>query len=278
MKPSAFLSTLLSLLLLAGTSCLTISGLFGCSKKIVHRPKSTHTRTVSKPQHPTNPTSGQQPAQEVWQKNRQLVPKPSKKRPKSYTVMGQTYTPLHHADNYSETGIASWYGKKFHGRLTASGEVYNMYGRTAAHRILPMHTWIVVTNLDNNKTIRVRVNDRGPFVKNRILDLSYQAAKDLGVVGPGTAHVRIEAENTSREAVTGPFYIQVGSFTVQENASKLCQTLCKQGYTKSRLNAIALHGQPYWQVHAGTFATMPQAKQAMEELSVRFPSCFILAD
>jgi rare lipoprotein A (peptidoglycan hydrolase) len=89
-------------------------------------------------------------------------------------------------------GTASYYGAEFHGRRTANGEIYNMYAMTAAHRTLPFNTWILVTNLDNGKQVTVRLNDRGPFVKGRIIDLSYGAAQKIGVIGPGTARVRLE--------------------------------------------------------------------------------------
>jgi rare lipoprotein A len=210
------------------------------------------------------------------------VPAPSRPQPqktqKTYTVLGQTYTPVHSAANYTETGIASWYGEKFHGRLTASGEVYNMYQQTAAHRILPMQTRLKVTNLDNGRTTQVRVNDRGPFVKNRILDLSYQAAKDLGVVGPGTARVRIEAEGTPAEGFAGPFYIQVGSFTIKDNALNLRDKMREQGYTQSRIHPITLDEKTFWQVHAGIFTTMTDAQEELRRLSAQTPSSFILAD
>ncbi len=240
-------STLLQLIVLL--LIMSLVAIWGCGKKSVHRPSDSQTTA-----------------------SQSRTPSPS------YTVMGQTYTPIKTAANYKETGIASWYGKKFHGRLTASGEVYNMYQRTAAHRILPMQTWLVVTNLDNNKTTRVRVNDRGPFVKNRILDLSYQAAKELGMIGPGTARVRIEAANTSPAGAPGPFYIQVGSFTQKDNARHLCRTLRHQGYAASRIHPITLDGTTYWRVHAGVFTSLGQARQAMTTLSRRFPACFMLAD
>ncbi|GAU08723.1 septal ring lytic transglycosylase RlpA family protein [Desulfoplanes formicivorans] len=209
---------------------------------------------------------------------RTSTPPKHKATQKTYTVMGQTYTPLPSATNYTETGIASWYGSKFHGRLTASGEVYDMHQRTAAHRVLPMQTWLTVTNLDNGKTTRVRVNDRGPFVKNRILDLSFQAAKDLGIVGPGTARVRIQAEGTRTTWLTGPFYVQVGSFTIKDNALKVCSKMQQQGYAQSRIHPINLNGQTFWQVHAGSFATMADAQSALKRLAVQSPSSFILAD
>ena len=115
--------------------------------------------------------------------------------PKSYEVFGKKYYTKETHIGYSEKGIASWYGKKFHGRLTSSREVYNMYKLTAAHKSLPIPCYAKVTNLSNNKSIIVRINDRGPFKKGRIIDLSYAAAKKLDIVLKGTAKVHVEAIN-----------------------------------------------------------------------------------
>lgn len=113
--------------------------------------------------------------------------------PKSYKVMGETYKVKDTSKGYSEVGIASWYGKDFHGKRTSSGTPYNMHNYSAAHKTLPIPTYVKVTNLENGKSINVRVDDRGPFSKGRIIDLSYQAAKDLGVIAKGTAKVKVEA-------------------------------------------------------------------------------------
>ncbi len=110
-----------------------------------------------------------------------------------YTVKGKTYSPMHEASGYRERGIASWYGRKFHGRLTSSGEPYNMYAMTAAHRTLPLPSYVRVRNLNNGRFIVVRVNDRGPFMRNRLIDLSYAAAAKLGILGTGTGVVEVEA-------------------------------------------------------------------------------------
>jgi rare lipoprotein A len=110
-----------------------------------------------------------------------------------YTALGKTYTPLEATGNYKEMGIASWYGKKFHGLRTSIGEVYNMYGMTAAHPILPIPSYARVTNLATKKSVIVRVNDRGPFLHDRIVDLSYTAAFKLGVIAKGSAEVLVES-------------------------------------------------------------------------------------
>jgi rare lipoprotein A len=120
-----------------------------------------------------------------------------------------------------ETGVASWYGGEFQGRPTASGEVFETNDMTAAHRTLPFGTNVMVTNLRNDRSVVVRINDRGPFVRGRIIDLSYAAARVLGIVGAGTAPVRLEILGGSETPPAGPasgVWIQVGAFTVQENA------------------------------------------------------------
>lgn len=109
-----------------------------------------------------------------------------------YTVLGKTYFPLTNSNTYVATGTASWYGTKFHGQNTANGEVYDLYGMSAAHKTLPLPSYVKVTNLDNNRSVILRVNDRGPFYSDRIIDLSYAAAKKLGYAEIGTARVRVE--------------------------------------------------------------------------------------
>jgi len=109
-----------------------------------------------------------------------------------YTVLGKTYFPLSDSKRYVASGTASWYGTKFHGQNTANGEVYDLYGMSAAHKTLPLPSYVRVTNLDNNKSVILRVNDRGPFYSDRIIDLSYAAAKKLGYAEIGTARVKVE--------------------------------------------------------------------------------------
>ncbi|MFT5211301.1 MAG: rare lipoprotein A [Flavobacterium sp.] len=138
-----------------------------------------------------------------------------------YVVFGKTYTVLPDSLGYREIGIASWYGKKFHGRLTSNGEVYDMYQISAAHKSLPLPTEVKVTNLDNGKSIIVRVNDRGPFHDDRVIDLSYQTALALGFVDRGTAPVVVEAvdelnfpERAQKDAnALDAYYLQVGAYT-----------------------------------------------------------------
>lgn len=160
---------------------------------------------------------------------------PATQRP--YVINGKTYYPLPSAEGYQENGIASWYGSQFHGRKTANGEVYNMDADTAAHRTLPMNTYLLVRNQENGREITVRVNDRGPFVKNRIIDLSRRSAKQLGMMQQGTARVRITALGEAQsfqqasgtvnrflphqDFSTGDFFVQIGAFTDKNNADRL---------------------------------------------------------
>jgi rare lipoprotein A len=133
----------------------------------------------------------------------------------------------------AEVGLASWYGPEFHGRSTSSGEVFDMNDMTAAHRSLPFGAYVMVTNLDNDRTAVVRINDRGPFVKGRVIDLSYAAARVLGVYGPGTARVKLEVLKGTAAPASAPgqeksWYVQVGAFSVQENAFNLKAELEKR--------------------------------------------------
>lgn len=146
----------------------------------------------------------------------------------SYVVLGKRYYVLDHAHGFSERGIASWYGEKFHGRKTASGEIYDMYAMTAAHKSLPLPTYIRVTNLGNDKSVIVKVNDRGPFIEGRIVDLSYAAAEELGIIVAGTAEVEISAVATPSEnnpVINVPLFIQAGSFRNEVNARNMMRLL-----------------------------------------------------
>lgn len=135
----------------------------------------------------------------------------------------KTYPP-----GFVQTGIASWYGPEFHGQPTSSREIFNMYDLTAAHNSLPLGTYVMVTNLENGKAVVVRINDRGPFVKGRVIDLSYAAARALDMVGPGTAEVRIEVLPHLSPPLAEPrFCVQVGSFLLRENAEKLRARLAR---------------------------------------------------
>lgn len=144
-----------------------------------------------------------------------------------YTVMGKTYYPMTTDTPYKKEGIASWYGKQFHGNKTAIGEIYDMHAFSAAHKTMPLPSYAKVTNLTNGKSIIVRVNDRGPFLHNREIDLSYAAATALGYAQQGTARVRVERLTFDRirnnnlptsMATSHQWYVQAGAFDNKENA------------------------------------------------------------
>lgn len=145
---------------------------------------------------------------------------------RSYVALGTTYIPDISISTYKKDGVASWYGKRFHGRKTASGEIYDMYAMTAAHPTLPIPSYVRVTSLANGKSVVVRVNDRGPFSKNRLIDLSYVAAHKLNYVGAGSTLVRVETIDPSQYDVAGAFlssgtYLQLGAFRAEDKAQKL---------------------------------------------------------
>jgi peptidoglycan lytic transglycosylase len=156
--------------------------------------------------------------------------------------------------NGVEIGTASWYGPDFHGRPTSSREIYNMNDMTAAHPTLPFGTYVLVTNLDNQRTAVVRVNDRGPFVGGRIIDLSYAAARVLDMVGPGTARVRLEVLKAYPAAGPEPaavrWSVQVGAFAVQENAYAMKRKL-EPRYPQVFIRTFQTPGRTYYRVRVG---------------------------
>lgn len=200
-------------------------------------------------------------------------------RAKPYTVMGQTYHPLLSGNGFIEEGIASWYGKDFHGKKTANGERYNMYGMTAAHRILPFGTKVRVTNLQNGKKVVVRVNDRGPFVANRIIDLTQSAASQLGMIGTGTARVRVESidvvPSIKNGDMKGSFYVQVGAFSVRANADKLLKSIQAKGMKARAYYSDYVH---FWRVQIGPFSSLKEVERQSDNLQITYPGNYILAD
>ncbi|MGD9385224.1 MAG: septal ring lytic transglycosylase RlpA family protein [Thioalkalispiraceae bacterium] len=200
--------------------------------------------------------------------------------PSSYSVFGRTYYVMRDSHNYVERGIASWYGTKFHGNKTSNGETYDMYKMTAAHKSLPIPTYVQVTNLKNGRKVIVRVNDRGPFHHNRIIDLSYVAAKKLGIIGTGTGLVEVRSINprTWRREEAHPvrtaikpdsydtLYIQAGAFASQHNASRLQRQL--NALFPDHPVQLAQNSQDQlFRVRIGPLATVAEADRVAQTIS-----------
>ncbi len=173
----------------------------------------------------------------------------------------------------SETGFASWYGPDFHGRRTTSGEVYDMYKLTAAHRELPLGTRVMVTNLNNGRAVELRVNDRGPFVADRILDVSYEAGRVLGMIGPGVIPVRVvvtrlaPADAGESAGLVMRYTVQVGSFTLEENARALERRLAD--VPEVEIVPRVVGGETYYRVRVGNFSERPDAMVLAKRLAAR---------
>lgn len=214
----------------------------------------------------------------------------------AYTALGTRYTPMTDARGYRERGVASWYGKKFHGRPTSSREPYDMYAMTAAHKTLPLPSYVRVRNLQNGRAVVVRVNDRGPFLHDRVIDLSYAAAHKLGIAGTGTGLVEVEAvepgETVPATARTQPatppprhsgleiiptatadarpplpkIFLQVGAFTRAENAeslrTRLAQTTPKPIFVQPPVSAAT----PLYRVRIGPLANVEEGDRLGEQL------------
>lgn len=216
--------------------------------------------------------------------------------PDSYEVFGQNYQVLASNTGFSEKGLASWYGTKFHGQRTSSGEPYNMYAMTAAHKSLRIPTYVEVTNLSNNRKAIVKVNDRGPFHEGRIIDLSYAAATKLGVAATGTAPVMIRVVDAEKpevapvesvlaadvaianpvekvpgepaeEELTGnQFYVQVAAFSSEENALQMLSDLTDKNFRSVRIHVENAQGKMLYRVRIGPVPTTSIAEKLVSQL------------
>ena len=230
-----------------------------------------------------------------WTKVKPVIPKkeaPSRYgNPESYEVYGLTYRTLNSSEKFKQKGVASWYGTKFHGRRTSSGEPYDMLKLTAAHKTLPIPCYVRVTNKDNGRSLIVRVNDRGPFVKSRIIDLSYAAAHQLGMAEKGTANVEIEAINfestaaIKRKSVKKTInakkpravpsesnknrYIQVGAYSQHKNAQKLARVLDREIQLPVTVSSILRAGQKLYRVRIGPILSLDIAEQLADVLNLK---------
>lgn len=205
--------------------------------------------------------------------------------PETYEVFGKRYYPLDSSQGFSEKGIASWYGKKFHGQRTSSGEVYDMYEMTAAHKTLPIPVYVEVSNLDNGRKAIVRVNDRGPFHEGRVIDLSYAAATKLGVAATGTANVSIRvidkdfgkktdvlssnsvASNTVEPSIiSDKLFIQVAAFSDESNAIDFLRTLNKEGFRDVRMYIDSGAKVSLYRVKIGPLPSQSVAQKVLAQL------------
>lgn len=198
---------------------------------------------------------------------------------KPYSLFGQHYTPLVQATEHREAGIASWYGNKFHGHLTSNGETYNMFAMTAAHKTLPLPSYVKVTNLDNQKTAIVRVNDRGPFHRDRIIDLSYSAASKLGMLQQGTARVQLEllqspamlAQTGTQTGTAEQCFIQVLASSDSNRLNQLQQQILQQQALPSEIKP----GSGIFRLLVGPTASKQQAQQWLQQLKAgAFPDAY----
>ena len=171
-----------------------------------------------------------------------------------------------------QRGLASWYGEPYHGRRAASGEIYDMHRLTAAHRTLPFGTWLRVESLGSGRTVELRVNDRGPFVDGRVLDVSYAAGQALGMIGPGVVPVRLEViapparSRAPAAAPAGGFAVQVGAFTEEARARALQQALADAG-VQTRVHRADEGFRTLYRVRAGPFGSQQEAHDQATRLS-----------
>lgn len=191
-----------------------------------------------------------------------------------YKALGKKYYPMKSAKGFKERGVASWYGKKFHGRRTSSGEKYDMFSMTAAHRVLPLPSYVSVRNLRNGESVVVKVNDRGPFLHNRVIDLSYAAAYKLGIVATGTGLVEVTALEpgvperktasqvpVSSRTVSGvKLFVQFGAFSIRSNAENLQRKLYGDGFNPTM--ELGLHdGRHIYRVRIGPYHLVSDVDQ-----------------
>ena len=190
-----------------------------------------------------------------------------------YIVRGKEYQVMDRIEGYSEEGVASWYGLKFHGELTSNGEVYNIYEMSAAHKSLPLPSFVRVTNLDNNLSVVVRVNDRGPFYSDRIIDLSYAAAKKLGYDKKGTAKVKLDVISPERKNGDNAQYqfdrlaifVQIGAFGNKASAQNLSdQAASLAGNYDSFVVKASNHAKTLYRVRVGPFQDRAHAEQIVD--------------
>ncbi len=213
---------------------------------------------------------------------------------KPYKALGEVYVPITNAQSFTQSGVASWYGKRFHGKKTSTGETYDMYAMTAAHPTLPLPSYVKVTNPANQRSVVVRINDRGPFKHDRIIDLSYAAAYKLRIINQGSAQVQIESvdvasyktqnqtlstdkkplaanspltskDSSASDSAISQFFVQVGAFKFEENANKLKQKILNLGITgTSNINHV--YNNDLHRLKLGPYSSRSKADQIAAEI------------
>lgn len=204
--------------------------------------------------------------------------------PHNYEVFGKTYYTLASSEGYVERGTASWYGNKFHGRRTSSGEPYDMYKMTAAHKTLPLPSYAEVTNLDNGRKVVVRINDRGPFHDDRLIDLSYSAATKLGITAKGTGRVEVRAINPDKYATHADanpprqvamqdttlanvaLFLQVGAFSTLSKAEQIKNRIQQQISERVLIKPFNGQGNPLYRVRVGPLANAEAGQRITQRL------------
>jgi rare lipoprotein A len=212
------------------------------------------------------------------------APESTPGQPRPYKVFGKWYQPIPDAGGFRQEGVASWYGPDFHGKKASSGEIYDMHSMTAAHRTLPLGTLVRVRQLGNNRSVDVRINDRGPFVRERerIIDLSYAAAQQLGVVGPGTARVEVVAigmaAGSPLDLYSGNFTFQVAALSSRENAERLRAELNPR-FGNAHIVEFDRGDRILYRVRIGKCSSLEEA-DAFEAHLIRngFPDAFAVAE
>lgn len=245
-----------------------------------------------------------------------IEPRSKRGNPDTYQVFGKTYHVMDNASGFVQQGIASWYGSAFHGKETSNGDIYDMYRMTAAHKTIPIPAYVRVIDLDSGKSIIVRVNDRGPFIEGRIIDLSYAAARKLGIANRGTANVEIRVLDghgrnstnvvvdtvhdmqslqvinhlkpdneinqtslmTAIDSVDQPhYYIQLGAFSALENARRLQGKLEMEGHSLLQLSQVVQENVALFRVRMGPFLNKKQATLKLDTLS-RYPRATVIKE
>jgi peptidoglycan lytic transglycosylase len=243
-------------------------GSFGCA---------SHNPVTGRQPPPSTPSPTPESTEESAKRSTDVPPPPagssgdaataggkSGARPGKHSKAAQPPAPV----GYSEEGNASWYGVPFHGRRASNGEIYDMYKLTAAHRTLPFDTVVRVTNLNNGKSAVVRITDRGPFVENRVIDLSFAAAQQIESIGPGVVPIRLEVISGSVDPAAGFFTVQVGAFRERSNAERLRDRL-NASYSPIYIQSFEAPDGVFYRVRIGKIPGEDAARQYAVQLNAR---------